>query len=210
MGSKTTYHFRDPEEIAKKPDDPVWQSIAGKNLDSILGKDLQSDVRVDPRVSNYLAKQAFATGPSAWRDLAGQQQALRYSGLQDQLAQQGATAQAQAMNQLAMRGGLRGGSAERLAQQGAQNRLLAGQGAARANMESLMGLDLADEQRKQQALGALGQRDLATAEFQRQQEQFNLMAAMQEMAAKRGFDLSQWEKQMEAWGAEQTARSMQK
>lgn len=129
-------------------------------------------------------------------------EASRWRQLQDaQIANVGAQAQGQtqaAMNQLAMRGGLRSGAAERLAGRGAQNALTAQQ-------QARQGADIADERMRLQGLGSLNQAELQAAQQAQGIQGKNIDAALQDTLQKRYADLEAYKEQLRAWGSEKAA-----
>lgn len=200
-----------------RPRDPIYvgpsyKTIRGKTVyrgpQDILGQGLMAQTQLDTRASDALAADALRTGPSAWRGLMDQQMGLKYSGMSDQLAQQQAGQLGQARSALAMRGGLRGGSAERLATQGMQQGLLERQRMARQRAEEGMGYNIQDELNRQQQVQALGQMDLQRAQFGQSQEQFNIGNTLAELARKNAFDLDRYRSAMQEWGARATAAAM--
>jgi hypothetical protein len=186
-----------------RPKAPVWEKIAGNPTADLEKQKLTLAQRMDPRIMQTMSEQAFATGPSAWRNLAGQQQGQQYAALGDQLRGQAAGAQAQAQSQAAMRGGLGGGSAERLAMQAQQNQLMGQQGLARQRQGETVGLDLQDQARKDQAFQQYGN-------AQSQMNQYDIGNALGEMQQRRGFELQKYSDAMKEWGALQTAKATPK
>lgn len=138
-----------------------------------------------------LRGEALRTGPSAWRNLEEASQ-------RDKLAKSSAGQLSQAKNQLAMQGGLRGGSAERLAGQAIRGNLEGGQGISR-------NLAIADEQKRMQAVGQLPTAEINQATFDRGTSQYNIDKSLAEILQKRANDANQYNQQMSAWGAEKTA-----
>ena len=189
----------------EKPEAITYSSPAGLSLKNILGTGLLSNTQLDKRAMDAMRTEALRTGPSAWRGLMDQQMGLKYAGMGDQLAQQQAGQLAGARSALAMRGGLRGGSAERLAAQGMQQGLLERQRLARGRAEEGMGYSIQDELNRQQQLGASANMDLQAANFAAQQNQFDIANAFAERARKSEFDLRKYTEDMSAWAARQTA-----
>lgn len=138
-----------------------------------------------------LRGEALRTGPSAWRTMEEASQ-------RDKLAKSSAGQLAQAKNQMAMQGGLRGGSAERLAAQGMRQNLGGAQNISRD-------LAVADEQKRMQAVGQLPTAEINQATFDRGTGQYNIDKALSEVLQKRANDVNQYNQQMSAWGAERTA-----
>ena len=126
------------------------------------------------------------------------------------MAQQQASSLAQAQGNLAMRGGLRSGSAERLAQQSQLNQLMGGQRLGAEFAQRGMAYDIQDEMNRQQLLKAMPQMDLAQAQFQSGQKQFNIQSALAEKQAERDAAMEKYRQEMSAWSAEQTARATPK
>jgi len=163
--------------------------------------------KYDTRAADRIAQDALRTGPSAWRGMMDQQMATKYSGMGDQLAQQQAGQLGQARASLAMRGGLRGGSAERLAAQGMQGGLLGQQRLARQKSEEGMGYNIQDELNRQAQLGQLGSLDANAAQFRGQQNQFNIGNALQTIAGKNQFEMDKYREEMTDLAAQRTAHA---
>ncbi len=195
------------DPMAGSPLAPKWQGLAKTNLNKLLGSDLQNTTQLNTQALDALRGEALRTGPSAWRGMAGTAMGQRYAQMGDQLAQQQAGQQSQALGRLAMTGGLRGGSAERIAGQGATNALLEKQRMARQRAQESTGLDIQDEANRQNQLGQVMQGDLAAGNFASQQKSFNIQNALQEMAQKRGFDAGNYAEKMKAWAAQKTAEA---
>lgn len=184
---------------------PTYQApTKNTTVSSTLGG-LVDRTAYNTRAADRIAQDAMRTGPSAWRGMMDQQMATKYSGMGDQLAQQQAGQLGQARSSLAMRGGLRGGSAERLASQGMQGGLLERQRLARSKAEEGMGYNIQDELNRQAQLGQLGTMDANEAQFRGQQSQFNLGNAMQTLAGKNQFAMDKYREEMQSAGAARTA-----
>lgn len=108
-----------------------------------------------PEALLEMERRALSEGPSAWAQRLEEQQRFQEQGIKDQGARQALAGTMQARQQLAMRGGLGGGAAERLAGQSARNLLESRQQAARAGMEQRMGIGLQDQAMKDQLLQTL-------------------------------------------------------
>lgn len=136
---------------------------------------------------------------SQWRQLMEQ-------NVQRQAGEAMARGQAQAsnaMSNLAMRGGLRGGAAERLAAQGSQNALQAGQNVLGQRLQ----LDIQDEANRMQGLQNLGSAELQSAQFGQGTQQFNIQTSLNELLQQRANDINAYNEEMRAWAAERTARA---
>jgi len=190
-----------------RPAAPVWQGANRTNMGKLLDPSLQSTTAIDTRGLEGVRNEALRTGPSAWRGLMEQQQGNRYAGLTDQLSRQSAGSMAQAQSQAAMRGGLGGGSAERLAQQSMQGRLMGQQGLSRQRQGEAIGLDVQDEQNRQGMLQNLPGMEQGYAQAKSGLEQANIQNALRQLTEKRGFDLGKYNEAMRAWGAQKTAEA---
>lgn len=113
-----------PNITGSSPDNPLG-GIFGK--DGIFGRKEKvhyGENMVTPDIPGYkdisgLKKLSAETiTQSPWRSMALDKQAAEEAGLRDQAAQQSMSGMAQARNALAMRGGLRGGAAERISRGG--------------------------------------------------------------------------------------------
>lgn len=174
-------------------------------FESLLGDDglMSGAYKLDPtQGAGYQAfqEQALREGPSAWRGLMGDQLDLQHARRQDQMQQMAANQLRGSQDQLATRGGLRSGSAERLAQQSQLNQLLGGQKLAAEKAQRGMQYDIADEQNRQSALAMLPGMEMQT-------QQFNIQTALGEKGAQRAADQSKWQQGMQAWAAQKMAES---
>ncbi len=183
-----------PVDASGRPVKQEFVSIADPKT-GLVRSQYQIKNQLDPSTFDaYKAEAMRAPGSqSKWAQLAQSQ------GLND-LASSQAGQMSQARNQLAMQGGLRGGSRERLASQGMQQGLLAGQ-------KLRSGISMQDEQNR------IGQLEKAQG-FQLQQaghdegiQKTNLQTTLSELLQKRGYDSGNYGEAMKAWGAVKTAES---
>lgn len=220
LGSGTWGQMQSPppppqkDKFGRDPDDPLYGAPAELTYQELSGELLPDSYQLagnlDTQALEYLQNQALTEGPSAWRQLMGQQMDLQRGVRQDQLAQQAATQAAQAQDQLAMRGGLRGGQAERLASMGAREKLHGGQRLASEFAQQAMGYDIQDEANRQNILSALPGMQMQKAQYETGIQQYNIDKALAEEAAKRDFELQKYKEQMSAWGAKETADATEK
>jgi hypothetical protein len=132
-----------------------------------------------------------APGSNPWIGMAKQNQAFNTQQAQNQLGAQQVGAQNQAMSNLAMRGGLRGGAAERMAKTGAQNQMMANQALAGQNISALGNIDTKGEEMRQNMLG-------------------QQLGAEQSMSnALNTFNLKEYEEQMKLKGGAMTAQAIE-
>jgi hypothetical protein len=147
-----------------------------------------------------LRTEGLSTGPSAWSQMAMQQQHLAEQTGRDQAMQQGQQAGSQAMADLARSGGLSSGARARIAMQSARQGLMGQQGVSRQGIEQRAGINTQDQQRRQALLG-----QVADAESKSQAANVGLQAT--DIQNKGIFDLARYKEQMGAYGAQQSANA---
>jgi hypothetical protein len=163
-----------------------------------------------------LQTRATEKGPSAWAKMAMQSQDLDTQNMLNEANQAQAGQLAGARSGLAMRGGLRGGAAERLAASGQENALLGGQNIRNQGMQGRLGIGMQDENNKLNLLQQLPGAELSRAGYlsgldqqnianQLGVDQFNIGTRLTDLGAK-----NQWKKDLAsgtiaATGAAQTA-----
>ena len=138
---------------------------------------------------------------SPWYRMAGEKQSAEQARLMDQAARQQAGATAGARSQLAMRGGLGGGAAERLAGAGAENLANTMQqqrqgGAVERGQLGMQGADLASR---------LGQFNIGQ---QTQTDVTNLQTRLMDLAAQENRKLQQYGEKMKGYAAERTSEGI--
>jgi hypothetical protein len=109
--------------------------------------------------------------------------------------------QQQALDRMAMSGGVSAGARERMMNQGVGQGLQAQQNI----FSNRLGADFADEQNRQGSLQNLGQAEQAAGAFQGNIDSQNIGSAKSELFQKRAFDTNVYNEQMRAWAAERTA-----
>lgn len=201
------------------PRRPEWNTMLDPNgdLQSRYLLQAQPDVTMDQRGVDAIRSRALATGPSAWAQMATSKQGLEQLAAMDQARQQSLGAQAQAMSQMAMRGGLGGGSRERMARGSMRDQLMAAQGVNRQGQLDRYNIGLQDEQNKYAA-----QKDLVNADWQNAQlglqnrsyatdvNKFNIQNTMGETDARRQADLNTYNTRMQTWAANRSADAQAK
>jgi hypothetical protein len=189
-----TEHFQKVKEQQQDPNKGVPQladyqgisTLANKGqiaARQLSGADIQSQMEQSP-----------------WYKMALQKQGLEQSRLMNQAAQQQAGALAGARSQLAMRGGLRGGAAERLAQSGAENLATGLQqqrmaGGIERGQLGMQGADLASR---------LSQFNIGQ---QSEADKINLQTQLMDLAARENRSLQQYQEIMRAYAGEKTAQA---
>jgi hypothetical protein len=150
--------------------------------------------------------EAMQTGLSAlnpWQQMALQKQGAEQAKAMDEAARQQSGALAGARSSMAMRGGLRGGAAERLAASGAQNLAQTMQqqrqvGAIQRGDIGLRGAEMAKE---------IAQGNVAA---QTEGQARNIQAGLNEIGAKRGYDVARYQEQMKGYAADKTGQALAK
>jgi hypothetical protein len=179
----------------------------GQNLDSRL---------MGAKGLSTLRDRATQTGPSTWAKMAEESQRLDEQNLLNQASEAQAGQVAGARSGLAMRGGLRGGAAERLAASGQENALLGGQGIRNQGMQGRLGIGMQDESNKLNLLSQLPGAELSQAGYLSgldQQNytntqgvnQFNIANALADLNSKNEFKKTLATSKLQAKGAADTA-----
>lgn len=138
---------------------------------------------------------------SPWYKMALEKQGAEQAGLMDQASRQQAGALAGARSQLAMRGGLGGGAAERMATSGAENlsQMMQQQrqaGAVERGQLGMQGADLASK---------IGQFNIGQ---QSDAEKTNLQTQLMDLGARENRKLQQYGERMKGYAAGQTAQGI--
>lgn len=180
-----------------RPDRPEWESLLG--ADGRMQEQYQQTNNLNTGYLDQMREDGLRKPgeQSQWRGLMEQQ-------IQNRAGQAAAGAQAQtqnAMSNLAMQGGLRGGAAERMASSGARNAAQAKQGVLGQRLQ----LDIQDETMRGQQLANLGNAEMGAAQMQNQTDQFNIQNSLNENLQYRADNVNAYNEQMRAWAAEKTA-----
>lgn len=138
--------------------DPRLQAYFGGISQQGMPQVSSRGIKVDPTAQGQglrtMMERATAKGPSSWLTAQMGRQGVEQQAALDQSVQQSQSGAAAGRSALAMRGGLTGGAAERMARQGARD-LNAGRAqVSRQGMLDRFGLQAQEEDRK---LGLLGQ-----------------------------------------------------
>lgn len=141
------------------PYDEKTMSMGGELQRRLDGNNL------DKEGMNKFKDEAFRVGPSKYAKLAGGQQDMMAVDARNRVNRSAAGSAAQARTQLAMRGGLGGGAAERIATGSARNVMDLSQNVSRQNAENHGQIAMNDEQNRIQQLGMVPGMDLNAANF---------------------------------------------
>ena len=180
-----------------RPDRPEWESLLGDN--GMIAEQYQLGNNLNTGFLDQM-RQDNLRGPgeqSQWRQLMEQ-------NVQRQAGEASANTQAQGLNAMsnaAMMGGLRAGSAERMASSFGNRAALAQQNM----LGNRLNLDVQDEQMRTQGLMNLGNAEMQTANYERAGDQFNIQNTLNENLQKRAESTNAYNEQMRAWAAEKTA-----
>lgn len=176
-----------------------------------------ADVQVDQRAIDEIRNRALEKGPSAWAKMAEEKQRIEETGALDNARAQSAGAQAQTLSNLMMRGGLQGGSRERIARGTLKDQMLAAQQVGRQGQLDRAGIGLQDQTFKNQFLNTTADLDFRNAdlglknrEYKSRVDEVNLRNLLGETQAERDFKMGTYKERMNTWGANKQADAMAK
>lgn len=164
--------------------------------------ELLSQYKFDPyqgEATQKLKAEAFGNEMSPWAKMKLEEQQFQENQALGQAAKQQMQAQAQAQSGLMRQGGMGGGARTFLASQGAKNLMLGQQSIAGQGTAQRLGIQSEDLGRKQGLMG-----DFAKQEATAQAGNIDQMTS--DITRKAGFDQNRYDKQMEVYGANQTAK----
>lgn len=196
------------EKLGPRPE------LGGRN--SMLGPNgqLQGGAYLDPNqyrgnqgALNLLNQKAMQQGTSPWAMMQMQKQGLDQQNQMNSAARQAQGQNAQARAGLAMRGGLSGGAAERLARGGGQDLNAARQGISNQGMQNRMQIGIQDETNKNAMLGQAVQGNQAALGQQIGLGQFNVQNTLAENQANNQHDITRYQEQMKGYAAGKTANA---
>jgi hypothetical protein len=230
-----------PDQIAAQRQAELQYQIdkANENLDFYRSKpgDIQYSPGYDPKTMGMMPElqmkldalnmdkrgldkfrlEALRQGPSAWAKLARKDQALQAMDARERGAEAARGQSAQAMDDLASRGGLTSGARERIATEGAKNYLNMGQNVARQQNQNNLQIGMNDEQNRITQLSQLPgmevqamQPDFQKLQLWGQGRQFDVGNQINENKSKNAFDMGQYEQKMKAWAADRQAQATEK
>lgn len=175
-----------------------------RNFDSQLGSDgmISSQYQLQPTLDRRALESVRTEA------LRGPGELSRYSQMaltqgQNQNASQVAGQTSQAMNNLAMQGGLRTGARERLAQSGMRQNLL-------GNQSVLQNVQMQDELNRQKYLNMLPGMELQTAQYDNALQDKNINRSLTELNQGRDFDKFRYGQAMQAYGADKSSEAMRR
>lgn len=176
---------------------------------------------------DHLRERATTEGTSAWGDLMLEANELQRAKALDDMARTSNTATAQAFSDIATRGGISRGAAERLATKGAVNAMMGGQGVRRDADLSALGIRSEDEKMKLDLLKALPELEARAYDTQlakenlwakaagqdaanrAQTQQFNISNMIGDIRDRNKYESGRWDTLATAYGAERTAQAQE-
>lgn len=185
---------------AGKPERPEFSSLNDPTT-GLLKSQYQNQYAPDTKGLEAYRNRALGQGPSAWANLATQQQGLEESGQKNQYQQQGASAAAGARSALASKYGLSPGAAARLATQNMRSQQAGLQNIGFQGAQARGNIGLQDEQMKNQFLSHLPELENSYAQANLNQQNINTGGAIAQNTLKNVADLNAYNKQMEVYGA---------
>lgn len=206
-----------PAEL-KRPTMPGYENIRG--ADGLLKEQFQvkagPEIQLNTQAIERLREQALAN-ESPWLKQQLEQNAAQGMRAQNMAARQAATAAAAGQAALARRGGLSSGSAERMAMNAENQRMLAQQDASAQADANRLNLMVGDAQAQRALLQSMPGMELAQGQFGQNErayqtgvQQFNLGNVLQDISNKRQFDLGKFAEEMKGFGAEKSAQAVEK
>lgn len=195
-------HEMDPGPQPGIPDfinqiDPNTGYLKGPYTVTDVNDDAYNQILADYRAKAFLPENERSAFAKVLEEKANQEEA---QNLQSTLAQNLAR-QAEAKQNLAMRGGVSRGMAERLSQVGMKdtNAALQGVRAKAANQRlDIVGQDLSS---RQQLMDRLAGMEAGNRGYLDTRQQYNIGNALAEIQNKRGYDMDKYANQMNAWAA---------
>lgn len=158
-----------------------------------------------------IKKLAMSEGPSKAAQLQNQQVLLNRTGQINAAAEQGAGAQAQARNAMAMRGGYSSGGAANLGRQSMKDILMAKQGAYGQANQGLLDVAKNDESMKNQMLqtyaGAEGNIANKNLDLSNSANQYNIGNLLKEKDLERNYNLETYKTAADKWAAEKQSEA---
>lgn len=187
----------------------------GERSSMLKNGQLQGGAYLDPSkyqgntgALNALNQKATAQGMSPWAAMQMQKQGMDQQNQMNVAARQAQGQNAQARAGLAMRGGLSGGAAERLARGGGQDLNAARQGLMNQGSQNRLNIGIQDEANKNQLLGQAVNANAAQNAQQIGMGQFNVQNTLAENQANNAHDVTRYQEQMKGFGAGKSANAM--
>ncbi len=183
------------------------------------------DINLNTQGLDEIRRRALETGPSKWEQLALGKQGVEEAGALDEATRAGKGAEAGALSNLAMFGGVSGGERERIGYGSARDIAESRQRVGQEGRGARAGIGLAAEEQKLGLLKGLPGQEVEAlnpafrkAELMGQAKQtdignksamdrFNLSNLIKDTSEKNLFDMTNYQEQMKKYGAEQEAKA---
>lgn len=161
----------------------------------------------DPSGFNAFKDQATRVGPSAWANLATQDQGAQAAKTKSADASQANAQTAQAEDDLASRGGLSSGARERATIEGSKNYLSMSQGVEQQKNLNDLQIGMNDQQNKIQELSQLPGMEQQQAGMWENAKNTDVSNAVSANDKANSYNQNLYNTQMQAWGANQQANA---
>lgn len=199
---------------------PVLEKYLSSQGSPLTGRVSNLSGQLDESGINAIKGKALQQGPSAWMRMALDKQGVEQRGLMNSAAQNAASGNAAARASLAMRGGLGGGAAERLASNTGNDLALARQGVLQQGALQRSDIGLADEANKMDLLKQLPGAQLGAAQYKTGVDQsnmqknlstgqFDIQNAINNLNNQNEFNKFKYGEQMKVKGAGMSAQAME-
>lgn len=168
-----------------------------------LPTELQLESTYDPSYMARLGEYAYGEEPSPWLERQHELIGLDYATGREDLDAQLAGSMQQAREQLAMRGGMRTGAAERLEETGIWGQMMERQRLGRERQRQILGAELAEEESKLGIREQLPGMELSREQQDLARQEADIARLMDEQRFRYGTEQEKYKTQMAAWAAEQ-------
>jgi hypothetical protein len=195
--------FNDP--YANMPERPDFESLLGHN--KLLPSQLQTSRYSDTSGLDAFKQRALNPGTSTWASMLLKRRGLEQANALQDASARTASGAADARSQIAMRGGLTGGAAERIAKSTGRDQMKAAQDIRRQGEISNYDILTNDAQEKDKMMGQLPGMQLQQAQFGADADKFNITNSLAEKRAKDIADLQAYHEKMSGWAAGRQANA---
>lgn len=201
------------------PQAPQFQSLRDQKSGLLANPNLRvnagPDITMNTQGLEAIRNRALGQGPSAWAQMAQQKNASDIANQRSAAAANLNSAQAQARSQLASRGGLRGGAAERLALGGQTNLMTQRQNLGNQQNLNNLNIGMQDEAQKTQLLQQLPgmevqalQPQILNRQASLDTQKYNIGNALQDKYAEDQAKQTAYQQQMQSWAAQNQANAI--
>lgn len=181
---------------------------------SMAGK-IGPDVQLNNQALNAMRTRALSTGPSAWAQMATQNQQLEQQNAMNAANRNALAQQNRQYGMMAARGGLSPAARERMAMQSVRGAFGATQNIANQGMQQRFNIGMEDEKQKLGLLQQLPGMDMNAATFDQSQRAYRNTAmnadianAMKDVQGFNAYNADAYTEAMKAWAADKTANAM--